>query len=174
MKTRARLTVAVLLTAAAASASTMAGDSAMQPYELVLTRCSAGMPLPDGTTQCELEPYYVDCLGEFLVGEYHIAGNQQFFETPAGALHIRDNWQIVSTFAGVTTSRAWYAVGVSPGSANYGPAQTFSTAGTLTYRPLANGPTWQENFVYQLITNAGGEVAVEVDQASYKCLGAGR
>jgi hypothetical protein len=174
MKTRARLTVAVLLTTAAASASTLAGGSAMQPYELVLTRCSVGMPLPDGTTQCDLDPYYVDCLGEYVVGEYHIAGNHQEFQTPSGAAHIRDNWKIISTFFGVTTSRTWYAVGVSPGSANAGAAETFTAAGSLTYKPLADGPTWQEHFNYKLIYDASGEIATEVDNVSYKCLGARR
>ena len=172
MKTRARLTVAVLLTTAAASAATMAGDSAMQPYEIVLTRCSVGMPLPDGTTQCDLEPYYVDCLGEHVVGDYSIAGNFKEFDTQSGTFHIRDNWKIISTFVGVTTGRAWYAVGVSPGSLNDVGAHTFTTSGSLTYKPLADGPTWQESFNYKLIHDAGGEVAIEVDQSSYKCLGA--
>jgi hypothetical protein len=53
-------------------------------------------------------------------------------------------------------------------------ALTFTASGSLTYKPLADGPTWQESFNYKLIHDAEGEVAVEVDQSSYKCLGARR
>ena len=57
------------------SAPTMA-DTAMQTYDVVLKRCSAEMPLPDGTTECDLMPYYVACLNEYVVGEYHVQAAQ--------------------------------------------------------------------------------------------------
>jgi len=166
-----------LVTAVAWSAPTMA-DTAMQTYDLDLKRCSAEMPLPDGTTarrhdgttECDLMPYYVACLNEYLVGEYHVSGKHQEFETSSGTAHVRDNWKIISMFFGVTTDRAWYAVGVSPARANFGKVTTFSASGTLTYKPLAEGPTWQEQFVF--IQDAQDEEKVKMDKGVYKCLGA--
>jgi len=163
--------VAGLMMAVGWSAPTMA-DTAMQTYELDLKRCSAEMPLPDGTTECDLTPYYVECLNEYLVGEYHVAGKHQEFETSSGTAHVRDNWKIISMFFGVTTGRAWYAVGVSPARANFGKVTTFSASGTLTYKPLAEGPTWQEQFVF--IQDPQDEEKVKMDKSVYKCLGTGR
>ena len=161
--------LAGLIVAVAWAAPTMA-NSAMQTYELDIKRCSTEMPLPDGTTECDVAPYYVACLNEFVVGEYHVVGKHQEFETSSGTAHIRDNWQIVSIFFGVTTGRAWYATGVSPASANFGEASTFSATGTLTYKPLAEGPTWQEQFVLKSIQNANDESVVELEKSRYKCL----
>ena len=163
--------VAGLMMAVGWSAPTMA-DTAMQTYDLVLKRCSAEMPLPDGTTECDLTPYYVECLNEYLVGEYHVAGKHQEFETSSGTAHVRDNWKIISMFFGVTTGRAWYGVGVSPARANFGKVTTFSASGTLTYKPLAEGPTWQEQFVF--IQDPQDEEKVKMDKSVYKCLGTGR
>jgi len=118
--------VAGLMMAVGWSAPTMA-DTAMQTYDLDLKRCSAEMPLPDGTTECDLTPYYVECLNEYLVGEYHVAGKHQEFETSSGTAHVRDNWKIISMFFGVTTGRAWYGVGVSPARARSRPSARRAT-----------------------------------------------
>jgi hypothetical protein len=162
----------VMLTTAAWSDPDM--DPQMQRYEDDAYRCAPGMPLPDGTTDCELTPLFVDCLGEDLVGSYHWVGNFQVFEAPTGMVHIRDNWKVVSMLFGVVTGRAWYAVGVAPGSGNFGGIETFSTSGTLTYKPLADGPTWQEQFVYKTIQNANGEITANFENVKYKCVGANR
>lgn len=161
---------AALLMVVAWSTPTTA-DTAMQTYEVDLKRCSAEMPLPDGTTDCDLQPFYVACLDESVVGEYHVVGNYQEFATPAGVAHIRDNWKVVSMLFGVTTNRVWHAVGVSPGSGNFGPVFTFSTAGNLTYKPLADGPTWQEQFVYKTIQIGDNEPVVNFERDRAKCLG---
>ncbi len=162
-----------LLMVAAWSAPAMA-DTAMQTYELHLTRCSLTSPLPDGTTECDLEPFPVECLGEDVVGEYHVVGNYQEFETPTGMLHIRDDWKVVSMLFGVVTGRAWYAVGVSPAGGNFGGVEAWTTSGTLTYKPLADGPTWQEQFVYRSTQNANGVIVKAFENSMYKCLGANR
>ncbi len=172
MKTRAGLMSALMIAAAWSTATT--ADTAMQKYELDLQRCSDAMPLPDGTTQCALTPFMVECLNEYVVGEYHISGSYQEFATPSGTAHIRDNWKVISTLVGVDTGRVWYAVGVSPASANFGEGETFHSSGTLTYKPLADGPTWQEQFVYKTIRNANGEIVVNSEESRYKCLGTGR
>ena len=72
-------------------------------------------------------------------------------------------------FFGVTTGRTWYATGVSPASANFGEASTWTAVGTLTYKPLADGPTWQEQFVFKL--DPRDENAMQMDKVVYKCLG---
>ena len=129
-------------------------------------------PPPYGTTECDLMPYPVACLGEDVVGTYHVSGRYQEFTTPSGTLHVRDNWKVVSVLYGVTTGRTWYAEGVSPLSANVGEVFTFASTGTLTYKPLAEGPTWQEQFVFA--QDPHDETKANMDVVSYKCLGTGR
>jgi hypothetical protein len=171
--TRLAVPLTGILLAAAWSVPTAAG-SAMQTYESELKRCSSSMPLPDGTTECDLEPYYVPCLGEFVVGEYHVAGRYQEFATPSGTAHLRDNWQVTSMLSGFSTGRSWYAEGTSPFSVNDGGGGTFSAAGSLTYKPLAGGPSWQEQFVTKFIQNAVGQVVVDSATSTYRCLGSDR
>lgn len=178
MENRARFVALIgpvtgMLMAAAWYTPAMA-DTAMQSYELDIKRCSPDMPLADGTTECDVSPFYVDCLGEYLVGEYHVVGNYQEFATPSGMLHIRDNWKVVSMLFGAVTGRAWYAVGVSPASGNIGGIETLSASGTLTYNPLADGPTWQEQFVYTTIQNANGDIVRDMENYRAKCLGTDR
>jgi len=162
------------LSLAAARSTPATADTAMQLYEFDIKRCSIEMPLPDGTTACDLQPFFVECLDEYVVGEYHVVGNHQEFATPSGTAHVRDNWKIVSMLFGVSSDREWYAIGVSPASANVGGADTFSSTGNLTYKPLVAGPTWQEQFVSKSIQNVNGEVVVEFQKDRAKCLGAGQ
>jgi hypothetical protein len=173
MKIRARLTtlIGALLMAAAWSAPTAADPP--QTYEDRLTRCSAAMPLPDGTTECNLEPFYLECLAEYVVGEYQIAGSYQDFTTPSGTAHLRDNWKVVSVLHGVTTGRAWYAVGVAPLSANFDKTETWSATatGSLVYKPLADGPKWHEQFVARFTQDLNGDIAVVLDKNHTRCLG---
>jgi hypothetical protein len=51
---------------------------------------------------------------------------------------------------------------------------SFSAAGTLTYKPLEEGPTWQEQLVFKSLQNANNESVVEFENTRYKCLGAQR
>ena len=173
MKLRASIMapLTVLLVAAAWSAPVAADP--MQTYEAHLTRCSPAMPLPDGTTDCDLEPFYLECLNEYLVGEYHIVSNYQDFVTPSGTAHVRDNWKVVSMLSGVTTDRAWYAVGVSPASANFGKTETWSVTatGSLVYKPLADGPKWHEQFVSRFTRDLNGEFTTVFEKDHTKCLG---
>ena len=173
MKLPARFmaSIAALMTAAGWSAPTAADP--VQTYEAHLTRCSASMPLADGTTDCDLEPFYLACLNEYVVGEYRIAGNFQDFATPSGTAHLRDNWKVVSVLYGVTTDRAWYATGVAPLSANFAKTEIWSVTatGSLVYKPLADGPKWHEQFVARFTQDLNGEGTVVLDKVNTRCLG---
>ena len=132
------------------------------------------MPLPDGTTECDFKPFPVACLGESVVGEYHVVSSYQEFVTPSGSAQVRDNWKVVSMLFGVTTGRAWYAVGVSPASATFGKVENWTSTGSLIYRPLADGPKWLEQFVSKFTQNPNGEVVADFHTDNTKCLGIGQ
>jgi hypothetical protein len=146
----------------------------MQSVEYHFTRCNAAMPLPDGTTVCDYEPFYLACLDEYVVGEYHIVSNYKDFVTPAGTAQVRDNWRVTSMLFGVLTDRAWYAVGVSPAGVTVGKGETWTATGSLVYKPLADGPTWHEQFVTKFNRTPDGKVVVEFHRENTGCLSARR
>ena len=157
-----KIGAACAMGAAVIVAATMAwANNGVQRYEF------------DGTNP----GFYVPCLGENISYTFHITGTYREFVTRSGTYHLLDNWKISHEITGVLTGRTWIGKGVSPFSANVGPAQAAQWVARITAKPLTgDGPMFKFENEFKVTVNANGDLVVDRPNdpgfgESYRCIG---
>ena len=68
------------------------------------------------------DPVWVECLGEYVYGPFHVTAKTHAFETPSGTFHFVENWDLTQELTGASTGRVWLIKSVSPATDNAAPA----------------------------------------------------
>lgn len=142
-------------------AGTAFANNAMQTIEI-----DGGIPIDD--------PVWVECLGEYVYGPYHVVAKTHEFVTPSGTYHWIENWKLTQVVTGLSTGREWFITSVAPTRDNFSKESGVSGWTEIGLaRPLGEGPKFRYNLNVKLKFDEDGLVSVFVNFATgdFKCLG---
>ena len=120
---------------------------------------------------------YVPCLGENLIGVWHITGTYHEVLTPSGTYHLIDNWKSWGEFTGLLTGRTWVGKLVSPFQWNAGPGETNQWVSKAVMKPLTgDGPIFKFENEFKITVTANGDLVVDRPfnpnlEELYRCVG---
>lgn len=121
------------------------------------------------------DPVWVECLGEYVYGPFHVTAKTHAFETPSGTFHFVENWDLTQELTGASTGRVWLIKSVSPATDNLvKTGEVFGYTEIALARPVDQGPKWRYNLnVKAKFDENGGLVSFSVKFATgdFKCLG---
>ena len=138
---------------------------------LYLTSASALLFLPsafamNGIQFFEFEfseetPLYVECLGEYTIGDLYVTVATHEFETSSGTYHYIEHWRYSMIIVGVDTRRTWIGHSVSPWVEHIGPGESIQWVDTGTLKPLTeDGPMWKYKNTFKVTVTANGDLVV--------------
>lgn len=120
------------------------------------------------------DPVWVECVGDYVYGPFHVVAKTHEFETPSGTYHWIENWKLTQTLTGLSTGWVWLTTSVSPTNQNMvkdGGILQWTENGVA--RPVEEGLTFRYSIKVQFKVDKNGDETVFVNFATgdFKCLG---
>jgi hypothetical protein len=123
----------------------------------------------------ESDPVWVECVGDYVYGPFHVVAKTHAFETPSGTWHWIENWKLTQVLTGQATGWTWASNSVSPTRDNIVKnGETFGYAENGIAHPLDGGPTFRYSLNVKVKYDENGDptlVIVKMATDDFKCLG---
>ena len=137
------------------AATVSAGGNGIQTFEFVL-------PVSG----------YVECLDEFVSGEYNVTVRYHLVETPSGSVHFLDNWRSLGVFEGLSSGTVWIGKAISPFHDNMlTKGRNVGYVDNALLKPVDGGQMWRVNNNFKIKLDENGVPTMTINMGREKCLG---